>query len=274
MKAKLIISDSEHDSNMFYATRSLVPDDFIYLEKNGEKMIFIDDMEFGRVKNEAYVDKVISYSHYGSGIDRNTFEGVLLKVLKENEIKKVSVPGNFKMRYAKILLDNKIGIEVVEPFFGERIFKSKKEIEKISDVQRINEHAFSKAIAVIKRSKIRKDRKLDFKGKILTSEFIREILQIEFAKKDCFCDYRIIVSCGEHSTDPHEAGTGSLLANETIIIDIVPKSRVSRYYSDMTRTIVKGKASEEIKKIYSAVLEAQKIGLKEIKSGVRAGSYP
>ncbi len=34
---RLIISDSEHDSNMFHATKALVPDDFVYLEKNGKK---------------------------------------------------------------------------------------------------------------------------------------------------------------------------------------------------------------------------------------------
>lgn len=269
MEAKLIIADSEHDSNMFYATGSLVPDDFIYLEKNGKKMIFIDDMEIDRVKNEAAVDQVISYSHYNSGIDRNTFGGILIKILNDHKIKKVSVPGNFKMKYAKILFDDKIEVEVAEPFYKERIIKNSDEIEKITQVQRINESAFKKAIAAIKGSKIRNDGKLSFNGKILTSEFMREILQIEYSKKDCFCDYRIIVSCGEKSADPHEDGTGPLFANETIIIDVVPKSRVSRYYSDMTRTIVRGKASEEVKKIYNAVLGAQKIALGEIKSGAR-----
>lgn len=271
-EARLIIADSEHDSNMFYAVGSLVPDDFIYLEKNGKKTIFIDDLEFNRVKNEARVDKIVSYSQYSSGADRDTFGGILNNILKDNSVEKVLVPGNFKMKYAKILLDNKIGIEAAEPFFKERILKSKKEIDKIADVQRINEGAFKKAIAVIKKSKIRKDGKLSFNGKILTSEFIREILQIEFSKKDCFCDYRIIVSCGEHSADPHEAGTGPLIADKTIIIDAVPKSRVSRYYSDMTRTIVKGKASKEIKKIYNAVLEAQKMALNKIGAGVVADS--
>lgn len=271
-EARLIIADSEHDSNMFYATGILVPDDFIYLEKDGKKMIFIDDLEFGRVKNEAQVDQVISYSEYSSGIDRDTFSGILINILKDNEVEKVSVPGNFKMKYAQILLDNKVNVEVAEPFFKERIIKSGKEIEKIADVQKINEGAFKKAITVIKESKIMKNGRLSFKGRVLTSEFIREVLQTEYSKKDCFCDYRIIVSCGEYSADPHEAGKGPLFANKTIIMDVVPKSRVSRYYSDMTRTIVKGKASVEIKKIYNAVLEAQRIALGGIKAGAMADS--
>ncbi len=50
MTPKLIIADSEHDSNMFYATGILVPDDFVYLKKSEKKMIFVDDLEFNRVK--------------------------------------------------------------------------------------------------------------------------------------------------------------------------------------------------------------------------------
>jgi Xaa-Pro aminopeptidase len=37
----------------------------------------------------------------------------------------------------------------------------------------------------------------------------------------------------------------------------------------MTRTVVRGKASAEVKKMYNAVLEAQKMVLREIRSGVR-----
>ena len=35
MIPKLIIADSEKDSNMFYATGMLIPDDFVYLRGNG-----------------------------------------------------------------------------------------------------------------------------------------------------------------------------------------------------------------------------------------------
>ncbi|MFA6096604.1 MAG: Xaa-Pro peptidase family protein [Candidatus Paceibacterota bacterium] len=269
-EAKLIIADSEHDSNMYYATGCLVPDDFIYLEINSKKIVYIDDMEFGRVRNEALVDKVINYSKYSPGIDRDTFGRILIRILSDNGIEKVYVPGNFKMKYAKVLLDNGIRTEVVEPFFKERISKSKEEVEKISEVQRINESAFKKAITVIKKSKIRKDRKLIYNGNVLTSEFIRIILQKEFVANNCFCDYSIIVSCADDTVDPHEAGKGALIAGESIIMDVVPKSSSNRYYSDMTRTIVKGKASPEIKRIYNAVAEAQMIALSEIKSGIRA----
>ena len=42
------------------------------------------------------------------------------------------------------------------------------------------------------------------------------------------------------------------------------------YHSDMTRTIVLGKASDEQKELYSIVLEAQQRGVASIKEGVTA----
>lgn len=182
-EAKLIIVDSESDSNMFYATGILIPDDFVYLEKDGRKIIYVSDLEFNRAKKEATVDDVINLSKFGKGIDRNTFGSIVNVILKENKVRKVSVSENFKMKHAEILMKNKIKIEVKKGiFFEARMIKTGVEIKKIAAVQRVNEKAMAAAIAIIKKSKIRKDKKLEFQGKILTSEFIKEIIHSEFLK--------------------------------------------------------------------------------------------
>lgn len=268
----MIIADSEHDSNMFYATGILIPDDFVYLEKNGKKTIYASDLEFNRAKKEATVDEVINFSRYGKGIDRNTFGGVLSVILKENKIKEVLVPGNFKMKYAEILMKNKIKIKVKQgSFFEGRAVKTENEIKKIKAVQKVNERAMENAISIIKKSKIRKDKKLEFQGKILTAEFVKKIIDIEFLENNCNSEYNI-VSCGKYSADPHHGGKGPLMANQPIVIDIFPRSKENRYFSDMTRTVVRGKASPEIKKIYEIVLAGQKLALSKIKAGVK-GNY-
>jgi Xaa-Pro aminopeptidase len=67
-------------------------------------------------------------------------------------------------------------------------------------------------------------------------------------------------------------GSGPLFANQPIIIDIYPKSSISRYFADMTRTVVKGKASPEIRKIYDTVLAGQKLALKSVRTGIEISS--
>ncbi|MEE9220392.1 MAG: M24 family metallopeptidase, partial [candidate division NC10 bacterium] len=47
------------------------------------------------------------------------------------------------------------------------------------------------------------------------------------------------------------------LAHRPIVIDIFPRSSGTRYFADITRTVVKGRASLRVKQMYEAVLEAQ-----------------
>lgn len=267
-ETKLIISDSIKESNMFYATGILVPDDFIYLETNDHKTIYVDSLKFNRAQRESNADKVINYLDYNKKADKNHLTDVLMEILNKNKIKKVLVPENFKMKYAEILLANKIKIEIKNPFFPERMLKGKIEIAKIKETQKINEIALAKAINIIKKSKIRKDKKLSYLNKILSSEFIKEMLNIEFLKGNCYSEISI-VSSGRDTSDPHQLGKGYIIANQPIIIDTFPKSQITKYFSDMTRTIVKGKATPEIKKIYQTVLEAQELAISHIKHGVK-----
>ena len=65
-----------------------------------------------------------------------------------------------------------------------------------------------------------------------------------------------------------KTGIAELLADEPIIIDMVPRSKKDRYYSDMTKTIIRGTSSKELKNMYSAVLEAQNAAISRIKAGV------
>jgi Xaa-Pro aminopeptidase len=272
MPTKLIIADSSQDANMFYTTGILIPDDFIYLEKDKKKIIYISDLEFNRAKREAKVDQVINFSR-DKKINKNSRGGILISILRQNKVKKVVVPENFKMKYAEILLKNKIKIQVKpKPFFEKRMIKERNEIEKIKETQKATESAMKRAIEIIKKSKVGKDKKLIYQNKILTSEFVKNIIDIELLKKNCRTESSHIVSCGEDSADPHHQGKGPLLANQPIVIDIFPKSFENQYFADMTRTVVKGKALPEIKKIYQTVLKAQKMAISKIKPGIKANS--
>jgi len=48
---------------------------------------------------------------------------------------------------------------------------------------------------------------------------------------------------------------------------VFPRSSTSRYYADMTRTVVKGRASDAVKKLYDTVKEAQEGGIGKVKDG-------
>src|SRR5260370_1415487 len=64
-----------------------------------------------------------------------------------------------------------------------------------------------------------------------------------------------------------KAGSGPIRPNQGIIFDIFPRSSRIRYYADMTRTVVKGKASDELRRLYDAVLASQLRGIELIRDG-------
>lgn len=267
MKPKLIIASSERNADMYYATSILIPDDFIYLEISGKKIIYVSDLEFSRALQEATVDEVINTFSCPA-----RYKSVLSWIVAENKIKEVVVPENFPIKYAESLRKLKVKIEVkYGAFFEARTVKDADEIKNIKATQKTNEKAMRSAIEVIKKSKTRKDKKLEYQGRILTSELLKEFIEIEFVKGGCKSDDDI-VSCGKETSQPHNMGNGPLYANQPIIIDIYPRSVRNRYFADMTRTVVRGKASPEIKKIYDTVLQGQKLAIKNVRAGVEASS--
>ncbi|MDD3190552.1 MAG: Xaa-Pro peptidase family protein [Candidatus Pacebacteria bacterium] len=268
MKVKLIIGCSEINSDLYYATKFLAPDDFIYLEKaDGKKIIYINAMEFSRAREDARVDEVINSSIYPS-----KYKSVLHWVVAAGGLTEVVVPEDFPIKYGEILRKARVRIEIKSGiFFEEREIKDEEEIKNIKAAQRVNEKGMKSAIETIRKSKIRKDGKLEYKNKIVTSEFLKEIVDIEFLRGGCKSDVNI-VSCGKDSAQPHNMGSGPLRGNEPIIIDLYPRSVKTRYFADMTRTVVRGRASEEIRKIYSTVLSAQRRALESVRAGIKISS--
>ncbi len=271
-QANLIIASSETDSNLYYATRFLAPDPFIFLQLGEEKIMIMSDLEIDRAKTQAKVDTVLSYTIYEAearrqGIaDPKTID-VLNEFLRERGIKVLIVPADFGIRYALLLKDRDFTVEVKnDPFFEERLRKREEEIRYITDTLRHAESAVDKAIRFIRSAEIRNGY-LYLGGRQATSEDVKRLMAVYLLEKG-FIAQHTIVSCGEDTTSPHTEGAGPLQANAPIIIDLFPRSLTNRYYADITRTVVKGVASPEVKEMYDAVLSAQGVAVSLIKEGI------
>jgi Xaa-Pro aminopeptidase len=129
------------------------------------------------------------------------------------------------------------------------------------------EVGMAEAIQALKAAKIGKDNRLTFRSAPLTSEKLRAIIDTAILQAGGCCTHTIVAG-GRQACDPHEAGYGPLRANEPIIIDIFPRSQKTGYFGDLTRTIVRGRASEAARKLYIAVAEAQKQAFSKMRAGV------
>ena len=103
-------------------------------------------------------------------------------------------------------------------------------------------------------------------GKSLTSERVRYLIHHRLLELDCVAEHTI-VACGTAGCDPHEEGSGALQAHQPIVIDIFPRSASTRYFGDITRTVVKGGASDRLKGMYETVRRAQELAFSQVHSG-------
>ena len=101
----------------------------------------------------------------------------------------------------------------------------------------------------------------------LTSEKLRAVIDTAILQAGGLASHTIVAG-GSQGCDPHEGGYGPLRANETIILDIFPRSQTTGYFGDITRTVVRGRASEAIRKLYDTVFRGQKLAFQKMRAGV------
>ena len=269
--ATLFIAASEQDSNLYYATRFMAPDPFIYLEIKGERVMVMSDLEMDRARAQASVDRVLSYSEIEQkakkqGIKDPTAVDIVHVVLKESKIRRLSVPANFPVIHAARLQERGYSLKPKrDPFYEQRVLKTAEEVRHIEDAQRATEEAVAAAHALLRRAEI-KDEQLWLDGALVTSERIKKLVNVKLMERDCIAQHTIVAG-GEQACDPHNEGSGPLPAHRSMIFDVFPRSATSRYFADMSRTVIRGKVSPELKRLYGAVKDAQEDAIDKIKDG-------
>lgn len=271
--AYLMVSESEHNADMYYASGFLAYDSFIYLNSGSEKLL-VSDMELGRAKKESKIKDVIPTSRFGimekirklADADSAYCE-MIIEFLHSENLKRIAVPYYFPVHLADCM--RKSGLEIIpvkSPFREMREVKKEYEIAAIEKAQRAGEKALGEGIGAIKNAIIRNG--MLYRGDSpLKAEDVRAIIERSLMGEGCEAP-DIIIACGKGSSDPHWKGEGVLLADEPVVIDMVPRSKKERYYSDMTRTVVRGAPGDKLKDMYSAVHDSQSAAIKTIKAGV------
>jgi len=273
--ACLIYSASESDANMLWATRFFAPDPFIFIQKRNKTCLVMNDLEVDRAKSQADVDRVLSYSEYVKrwqqrGTQFPSAAEVLLEVCKDLRITGVEVPSTFPLGLADQLRN--FGITVrpkPDPFWPDREFKTENEVRFISESLRAAERGMEAGIDAVRRSEIRKNGYLYLDGTRLTSEILKRIINTTIMAQGYVPSHTIVASGGQ-CVDPHNQGSGPIRANTSIIMDIFPRSQKTGYFGDITRTVVRGRASDRLKHAYYCVERGQEIAFRRIRDGANA----
>lgn len=271
---RMIAAASDHCPDMLYATRFFAPDAFLFLEHRGKRTAVLSDLEVDRGRTEAQVDEVLSMSEEGHRLGLK--EAVPLAeftaaFLKARKIKRVETPASFPLGFARVLEAAGIRLDPVSGlFWKEREQKSAAELKLLRRALVITEAGMARGIEVLRAAEVRPAKRsrapLVWNGRPLTSELLRAEIDCAVLRAGGL-PANTIVAGGEQACDPHERGSGPLYAHELIILDIFPRDAATGYYGDMTRTVVRGRASDACRQLWETVREGQKLALKAMKPG-------
>jgi Xaa-Pro aminopeptidase len=269
-----MVADSEHDANMLYATGMFVPDAFVYFRSKGRSYVVMSDLEIDRARRQANGCQVLSLSRYQrqlrkSGIKRPQLADLIAAILRPRGIRRWIVPGDFPYGLAKELQRRHLRAKPKRgSFWPEREFKSAEEIRKITAALRIAEAGMAEAMRALRSAKIDRNRRLLYGGVPLTSEKLRALIDTAILQAGGSASHTIVAG-GKQACDPHEPGHGPLRADEPIILDIFPRSQQTGYFGDITRTVVRGRASEAIRRLYDTVLRGQELAFEQMRAGTK-----
>lgn len=134
-----------------------------------------------------------------------------------------------------------------------RAVKSPEELEIMKTAQKIAEQAFEQVLGIISTDITETElaAELTYRMKLMGAED---------------CSFDPIVVSGEHSSIPHGEAENVKIKKGFLIMDFGAKYK--GYCSDTTRTLCIGNPTDEMRRVYDTVLEAQLAGIAMARAGV------
>ena len=257
-------AESYNDADQFYLSGFLCGDPFAVLEINRRKVILgVSPMEEGRANLETSGKTVVPLNRKKG----NTMTQTLAGLIRDHGAEQVRVPPSFPVGLAHELKGEGIRIEIDGKTLSERRrVKTLGQIRAVEQAQRSCEKVFSMVRSLLAGCPI-KGKILFHEGRPLTAQKVRSMIEVFFLENG-FETADTIFAPGRGGADPHWRGEGPIQTGVPIVMDVFPRSRESRYHSDMSRTFVVGRATSSVRDMHAAVVEAQDVALERIKPGI------
>lgn len=138
---------------------------------------------------------------------------------------------------------------------GLRTVKNQDEIKAIRAAQDLADRVYGEVRPMIKAGA----REIDIANEI----------EVRLRQAGASSAFGLIVASGPNGAKPH-AGASERVIQDGDLVTIDMGAKLGGYNSDMTRTVAVGTPSDELRRMYNAVLEAEQAAVKAVKPGVRA----
>jgi Xaa-Pro aminopeptidase len=268
------------DPDMLYFSRFQAFDPYLAFTVDGKRVGVIPATEYGRMVKESAFDEVLLLNEVREGAAKRfkltngnnpDISQLVLHLAEHYDIPNFRVGSRFPVGLARKLREAGMTLEIADGsgLFPERQIKTAAEVEALRKGNRASEAGFRIVAKTLAESKIRNGQVVHG-GRVLTAERLREL--ISHATLDVGAvALHTIAAPGDQAVDNHCAGYGPIRAGELIVVDIFPRRMEDGYWGDMTRTYLKGQASDAQRRLVRTVKKAHKLAIDMIKPGVTGG---
>lgn len=265
---------SSSNATLFHRIRFVAPDSSVILDfADGTSVFIVRDIEMDRARGAVRSDRVCCAADFtpesGLSGDRETaLAQATAECLRQAGETSITIDRSLPYLYAHFIQEAGIGIDYSEDFgVANRRVKDAEEIEHLLQAQKITGEAMTFACRTIAKATPDADGILHVGGAVLTSERVRSMITAFLMERNYSNSHDSIVVTVPHVADCHHFGEGPLRADLPVIVDIFPMDNATRYNGDMTRTVVNGTPSDEVRKMHATVCEAKTAGCVALKAG-------
>ena len=269
----LLYSDTARSADVLYFGGVEAPDPFVAFSVRGKKFAVVSALEFGRVRRTSDFDRVLPleacqerarrvWPRHKAGPAR-----VVALLGRELRAGPFTVPEDFPAGLYRELRDLGVRVTISRgPLFPQREIKTAAEADALREGNRCSAAGIAAAERLLRACRIRGGRLL-LGGRVLTSERLKVAIETACIEAGSV-SMSTIAAGGDQACDPHNTGSGPLRPNELIIVDVFPRVSATGFHGDMTRTFLRGRASDAQRAIVAAVRAAQLKALATIRAGV------
>jgi Xaa-Pro aminopeptidase len=266
---------------VFHAIRFAAHDPAVFITvpmgDRVRRVLIVRDVELERARKLPTADKVYCPADFappeGLSGDREIATAQAAAVcLTRHGIRRVAADRSLPLVFAEHLRE--AGVDVVlDPDLGlaERRRKDAFEGDALRQAQRDTESAVAMACGIIRGASARSDGVLLHDGRPLTSERVKQLVDLHLMQLGYTNDGSIIAG-GPIGADCHHSGTGELRTGQPVLVDIFPQNKTTLYHGDCTRTVVHGDVPDAVIGMHAAVIAAKAAAEKATRAGVTGDS--
>ncbi len=292
MASVLIFGDTVRCPELRVEVPHSVADPFLYVERNGDRYTVVRSLEAARMSE---IEGMTVLPLESLGLDEYVANGldsdaamleIAARACAELGVREAVVPAGFPLELADRLRAAGVVLDVDRALFtARRRSKTTRQLEGIRRAQ-VAAEAGTRAAADLLRAADEIDGVLHLDGEPLTSERLKQAVAEAFLANGATAE-DFIVAHGEQTCIGHHMGSGPIRVGEPITVDLWPRDVESGFHTDMTRTFVVGRVSDELADYHRLCLEVHERVIPAIRPGVtgrelhtiasevvEAGGYP